>query len=204
MKNSSVKAFLFDYDGVMTTGVKDSDVAKRLSINLGVPEESAAAWLRSVWQALLAGTLTIEESWTEIERQYGQPITTEQRDVWFVWGDEIRPLTEMIQLVRTLKAKGYPVGLLSNVTAHSADIIRRHGGYDEFDFLVLSCDVGNNKPEPKIYHLAIEALGGILPEAIVFLDDRESNIVTATSVGMKAIFVETHADAIQQVHELTS
>ena len=196
-----VKAFLFDYDGVMTSGVKDEQVAQRLSENLGVTEELAAAWLRPNWLPLLAGTISSDQMWQDVEQHYGQSIPAAQRDIWFGW-DELTPLPEMIELVRTLKSRGYPVGLLSNVTAHSAEIIKRHGGYDEFDFLVLSCDVGSNKPGPEIYHIALQKLGHILPENIVFLDDREANVRAANSAGLNALLVTNHANTINEVGRL--
>ena len=196
-----VKAFLFDYDGVTTAGAKDILIAQRLAKNLDVSQEDATTWLQPIWSPLLSGRMTIDQAWIEIERCYGRSINTAQRDIWFSW-DELRPLPEMIELVRTLKSKGYPVGLLSNVMAHSADTIRRGGGYDEFDFLVLSCEVGSSKPDPQIYNVAIERLGHILPEDIVFLDDRKSNIVTANSLGIKTILVESHVDAVHQVRAL--
>jgi len=198
---STAKAFLFDYDGVTTAGVNDQLVARRLSNNLGVSELLAAQWLQPIWLPLLAGTISSDQMWMEVERSYGQPIALAQRDIWFGW-DELTPLPEMIELVQRLKTKGYPVGLLSNVTAQSAEIIKHHGGYDEFDFLVLSCDVGSNKPGPEIYQVAMEKLGHILPEDIVFLDDRESNVLAATSVGLKALLVTNHADTIDEVGRL--
>jgi len=198
-----VKAFLFDYDGVTTAGVNDQLVAQRLSNNLGVSEELAAQWLQSIWMPLLAGTISSDQMWIDIEQSYGQPIALAQRDIWFGW-DELTPLPEMIELVQKLKSKGYPVGLLSNVTAQSAEIIKHHGGYDEFDFLVLSCDVGSNKPGPEIYQIALEKLGSIPPGDVVFLDDRESNVLAATSAGLTALLVTNHAETIVEVDRLTS
>ena len=198
-----VKAFLFDYDGVTTAGVNDQLVAQRLSNNLGVSEELAAQWLQSIWMPLLAGTISSDQMWIDIEQIYGQPIALAQRDIWFGW-DELTPLPEMIELVQKLKSKGYPVGLLSNVTAQSAEIIKHHGGYDEFDFLVLSCDVGSNKPGPEIYQIALEKLGTIPPGDVVFLDDRESNVLAAASAGLTALLVTNHAETIVEVDRLTS
>ena len=197
-----VKAFLFDYDGVTTAGVNDQLVAQRLSNNLGVSEELAAQWLQSIWMPLLAGTISSDQMWIDIEQIYGQPIALAQRDIWFGW-DELTPLPEMIELVQKLKSKGYPVGLLSNVTAQSAEIIKHHGGYDEFDFLVLSCDVGSNKPGPEIYQIALEKLGTIPPGDVVFLDDRESNVLAAASAGLTALLVTNHAETIVEVDRLT-
>jgi len=42
------------------------------------------------------------------------------------------------------------------------------------------------KPDPRIYHLALEKLG-VRPEEAVFLDDMLINVQAARSIGMSAI-----------------
>jgi epoxide hydrolase-like predicted phosphatase len=193
-----IKAFLFDYDGVITQGVKDGTVSERLAANLGVPIDKASKWLQAIWQPLLKAEITEDEAWKYLEAQYGKPINEKQRDIWFKW-EELTPLPEMIKLLRTLKTKGYLVGLLSNVTATTAKIIRENGGYDEFDFLVLGCEIGCKKPEPEIFQAALKKLGNVQPSEVVFLEDREPNTIAASQLGMQTILVRDHAAAIKEV-----
>ena len=60
-----------------------------------------------------------------------------------------------------------------------------------FDVVIDSSEVGMRKPDPRIFHLALESLGGVEPGRAVFLDDYPGNVVAAQSVGMHAILVET-------------
>ena len=46
------------------------------------------------------------------------------------------------------------------------------------------------KPDPAIFRLALERLGGIAPERAVFLDDAAGNIAGAAALGIHAILVE--------------
>lgn len=195
------RAFLFDYDGVITEGVKDGTVSDRLAANLNVHKDQASSWLQTIWRPLLKAEITDEQAWQYIEAQYGKPASEQQRDIWFKW-EELTPLPEMLELVRSLKVKGYPVGIISNVTVKTAETIRQNGGYDEFDFLVLGCDIGSKKPEPEIFQAALERLGNIEPSEVVFLEDREPNINAASQLGMKTILVTDHAKAIREVLEL--
>lgn len=192
-----IKAFLFDYDGVITAGVQDGIPASRLANNLNVSIERASEWIVSIRAPYSTGSITDKEVWNEIENLYGKPISSEQRDIWYTW-KELEPLPQMIALVDHLKSKGYVVGLLSNVLPVTAQLIREYGGYAYFDFLVLSCEAGARKPDQKVYETALAQLKDMNPNEVVFLDDREPCVVGAEKLGIKAI----HVTAIEEVHKL--
>jgi HAD superfamily hydrolase (TIGR01509 family) len=196
-----IKAFLFDYDGVMTAGVDDKTPSEKLAKALGVTVEKASEWIMNVWAPYSCGLATEVETWNGIEAQYGQPIGPNQRDIWFKW-EELTPLPEMVELIKQVKAAGYKVGIVSNVFKETAEIIRSHGGYEHFDFVVLSYEVGSRKPEAKIYEAALAHLDGIAANEVIFLDDRERGTVGAEQLGIQTIQVTDHAKAIEQVQEL--
>ncbi|MEM7413000.1 MAG: HAD family phosphatase [Myxococcota bacterium] len=60
---------------------------------------------------------------------------------------------------------------------------------DLFDVVVDSSEVGVRKPDPMIFHLALEQLGVEAGHA-VFLDDYPGNIQAAEGVGVRGILVE--------------
>jgi epoxide hydrolase-like predicted phosphatase len=196
-----IKAFLFDYDGVITKGVDNEWVAERLARNIDVPLETASAWMKEIWPAFLRGTITEDEIWEQIEAKHGKKIDASQRDVWFVW-DEVKPLPEMIDFVHSLKADGYLVGVLSNVFAVTKKVVEANGGYDAFDLVVTSCDLGFKKPDPDIFQVAMQRLGDIKPEETVFLDDREANAKAAEEHGFTGIYVTSQQDAVRDVKAL--
>jgi putative hydrolase of the HAD superfamily len=92
--------------------------------------------------------------------------------------------------------------LLSNVIPGTEAELRAHGAYDPFDFAILSRHVGYAKPDPEIYRLALDALPGINPEEIVFLDDQEHCLQPAQALGMQTILVQNPAQAIADIHRL--
>jgi HAD superfamily hydrolase (TIGR01509 family) len=141
------------------------------------------------------------EVWRYFESQYGKPIRPDQRNVWHTWND-LRPLPEMLTLMRKLKSQGYPVGIISNITATAAEDVRRHGGYDEADFAILSCEVGCKKPEPEIYELATRHLPGIKPEEVFYMDDRQHAIEGAKQYGFQTRLVQEHRALIREVEGL--
>jgi len=58
-----------------------------------------------------------------------------------------------------------------------------------FDGVIDSCQVGVRKPDPAIFHLALEK-GNTSPERTVFLDDYAEHVEIANSLGIHGILVE--------------
>jgi len=82
------------------------------------------------------------------------------------------------------------------------DVARQHGGYDGFDFVIISSEVGSKKPDAAIFEIALQHLPGIRPDQIIFLDDREPAITTASKLGLQTILVKDHARAIAEIEKL--
>jgi HAD superfamily hydrolase (TIGR01509 family) len=55
------------------------------------------------------------------------------------------------------------------------------------------------KPEPEIYELTLERIGGVAPEAALFIDDIEVNCDAARELGMQAVH---YRDADQAIGEI--
>lgn len=185
----------------MTSGVKGNTPATLMAQNLGISVDVTTKWIADIWEPYCAGLLSDDEVWKIMEENYGNPIVPEKRDIWYRWS-ELTPLPEMVKLVQQLRAKGYVVGLLSNIIPATATMIKKHGGYDGFDFLVLSCEVGTRKPEEEIYRIALGHLDDIAPEEVVFLDDVEACTTAASKLGIHAIHVSDHKKAIAEIYTL--
>jgi putative hydrolase of the HAD superfamily len=69
-----------------------------------------------------------------------------------------------------------------------------------FDAVVISCEVGLAKPDPRIYRLCLERLG-LPPQEALFVDDRLDNIEAAALVGLRTVQFEG-ADALDQLRAL--
>lgn len=79
------------------------------------------------------------------------------------------------------------LGIISNTNAvHVAWLHTLIPEFAHFQSVILSSDVGLLKPDPAIYHLALNQLA-ILPEAALFVDDIGENVRGATAVGLHAI-----------------
>ena len=66
-----------------------------------------------------------------------------------------------------------------------------------FDAVVISCEVGLAKPDPRIYRLCLERLG-LPPQEALFVDDRLDHIEAAALVGLRTVQFEG-ADALDRL-----
>ncbi|WP_420082936.1 HAD family hydrolase (plasmid) [Streptomyces sp. JL4002] len=103
-----------------------------------------------------------------------------------VWAQDPGELDEdAVAVLKAVRAQGIPVGIFTNNTSGlEADLARL--GFDAFDTLINSADLGVIKPSPVAYRLAIEAMG-VAAEEIFFADDNHTNVIAARHVGLHAV-----------------
>ena len=92
-----------------------------------------------------------------------------------------------VHVLAELRAAGVRLVALSNWSAEMFPIAR-----ERFDFLawfegiVISGDVGVNKPDRRIFELLMDRFG-IEPAAAIFIDDSAANVDAAAALGFNAI-----------------
>ncbi|MEK9173697.1 MAG: HAD family phosphatase [Patescibacteria group bacterium] len=109
--------------------------------------------------------------------------------------------TELISLIQKLKTLGYPIALLSNYTSTLRHKLTKHTIESLFDHIIISSEVGLQKPDPEIFYRTFKALG-IQPEEAIFIDDSPKSLSTAAEVGYHPIrFIDNHR-LVQELHKL--
>ena len=82
------------------------------------------------------------------------------------------------------------LGALNNEARETNKYRLEHFGLRKyFQVALSSCYLGLRKPEPAIYHRALDILGRPA-ERILFIDDREENVAGGAAAGMKAMRFE--------------
>ena len=94
--------------------------------------------------------------------------------------ETIRPTEKLID---ELKAAGYKLYVLSNMSREFIDFLRKQKVYENFDGDVVSCEVGIVKPMPEIYDLLLERFD-LNPAETIFIDDRKENVDAAAAKGI--------------------
>lgn len=182
------KTVLFDWEGVL--GPQDTRafgwLMRRLEDEYPVEYEAAVEALVASVGDFLIGAIDNRAFWARVGERLGVEFGEEFQDtIWQEWHGAV-PLPEMRQLVQTVKDKGLRVVVFSNILPTSAAEIRRNGGYDNFDALVLSYEAGFKKPDPRIYQKALQ-VAQCQAEECIFIDDREDFLAPARKCGMRTI-----------------
>jgi epoxide hydrolase-like predicted phosphatase len=132
-------------------------------------------------------------------RLYGleQPATDELlAELWDWYVGELN--TETADYFRRLRPR-YRTAILSNAAEGGRrEENRRYGFATMADVLVYSYEVGIEKPDRRIYEITCRRLG-VHPSEVVFLDDLEANVVTASRLGMRAVLFQSTTQAIRDV-----
>ena len=105
---------------------------------------------------------------------------------------EIPPKT--LSVLRSLRAQGYRLALLSNTNPIHIDEVRRRLGpfaYGEFarcfERIFYSYEMGLRKPDPAIYAAVDRELGITSPAEVLFIDDNAANIASAAAYGWRTL-----------------
>jgi 2-haloacid dehalogenase len=95
------------------------------------------------------------------------------------------PVPGMLDLVERLALKGYPIFGITNFGVEFWELFRPTAPvFDLFQDIVVSGAEKLIKPDPAIYHLAIDRFG-IDPASALFIDDRADNIESAIACGLQ-------------------
>jgi putative hydrolase of the HAD superfamily len=133
----------------------------------------------------------------QIAAQVGHPVDIE--DFSEVWFSHLHPNVPMLELMRSLRGRGYRMGLLTNNVQEWKRHWRPNMPIDEiFELVVDSGFVGMRKPDPAIYALTEQRLGVPGPE-ILFVDDVDVNVAGARAAGWHTVHFQTTPQAIAAV-----
>jgi putative hydrolase of the HAD superfamily len=112
----------------------------------------------------------------------------------------LEPNQALFDYLRGVRDRGVQLALCTNNVREWESHWRTMLPIDEiFDVVVDSGFVGMRKPDPEIYELTLERLGGLAPERVVFLDDVEDNCVGARALGMTAVRFRNTEQAIAEL-----
>jgi HAD superfamily hydrolase (TIGR01549 family) len=94
------------------------------------------------------------------------------------------------EVLAELKGKGYRVGVISNSDGRLETLVRDAGLAGSLDVIIDSRVVGVEKPDPRIFHLALERTGVAPHEAIYVGDFYSLDVVGARRAGLEAILLD--------------
>ncbi|MEU1010912.1 HAD-IA family hydrolase [Streptomyces sp. NPDC005890] len=118
------------------------------------------------------------------------------------------PYPDAEKVLRTLRERGIGVGVVSNIGWDLRPVFRAHGLDAYVDTYVLSYEHGVQKPDPRLFSVACEALGAD-PRRVVMVGDNRAADGGAAALGCRVHFVDhlpvdRRPDALLPVLDLVS
>ena len=206
------RALISDFGGVLTTPLGNSFAA--WSRESGVPLEDLGKAMAAAAERhdgehplflLERGELNQQEFLQRLGAELGEGQSLDgMLDVYFAHLERNPP---MIDYVRALRDRGLRTALLTNNVREWEPRWRALlPEIDEiFELVVDSAFVGMRKPEPAIYLLTVERLGGGLQAGdCVFVDDIELNCDAARALGMTAVHFRDFEQAREEIEAALS
>jgi putative hydrolase of the HAD superfamily len=194
-----------DFGGVLTTPLQAGFLAYQEETGVSL-EELGTAMARSTEEhgdhplfMLERGEIAETEFWSRLDRHTEADLDRNRlRELFF---ERLEPNRPMIELVRELRGGGVRAALLTNNVREWEPLWRaKLPEIDElFEVVVDSAFVGVRKPDPAIYSLTLERLGGVAADRCVFVDDLDVNCDAARELGMTAVRYESPGQAIPAI-----
>lgn len=197
-----IKVITFDLDGVYFLKGKANFI--RSLEELGVSsDEAVKVFLKSDEMNKLykTGRMSGEEFWTWALKEWKlEDMTAPQVVELLISGYKIN--SEAQELVRELRAKRYKTAICSNnFVERVRGLEERFNFLKDFDVKIFSYEVGALKPDPAIFKELIKR-SGCKPEEIVYSDDDETKITSATELGIKTFVYKDFPQFKQELIDL--
>lgn len=111
---------------------------------------------------------------------------------WFEF--ENCPDEKLVDVIREQSQQGVKVYLATIQEQYRADFIRKQMFPDLFDNIFASCDLGFHKSESGFFSSILERLQldipGVQPSEIVYFDDNQEGLITASDLGIVTYLYE--------------
>lgn len=208
-KEEGVKAIVFDVGGVLALGVF-STTPKRGHHMLGVHEYiskklkmSLDQWLDAIdtnYALSIEGKISEEKTLDIISKNTKTSKKKLKKIIVLSYKKNFKQNKPLYDFAFKLKKQGYKIGILSDQWPFSKEALILKKYTKKFDSVIVSCDVGMRKPNPKIYKFLLKKLK--LPaKQVLFIDNQEWNIKPADKIGMKTILFKNNSQLFNQLEK---
>ena len=136
----------------------------------------------SFWCDYDLGILTIDETAAEVAKFRDCDAATAKAHMLQAISlqEEVEPTVE---LIKELKAKGYKLYVLSNMSKEYIEYLRKLPVFEYFDYQAVSCEQHLGKPDHRFYEYLLSHCN-LVPSETIFIDDRKDNVEVAAELGI--------------------
>lgn len=203
-KKRGVKALIFDIGGVLQLGHHSFDHSRVHSLvaeKLKTPLDQYLDSIDTAYAKSIEGKISEKKALKIMARN----LKTNPKKLTKLYIQAYKKYfelnKELIKYALEKKKQGYRIAILSDQWYLSKRALIPRDFYEKFDVVVVSCDVGIRKPNPRIYRLTLKKLK--LPaKQTIFIDNQEWNIKPAKKLGMKTVLFKNNKQTIRELDRL--
>ncbi len=163
-------------------------------------EDRYSEALESVHVRLMRGEVSQREARTIRMRQFfgsfGIEVTDDQAmEAYTQFRSDYDSVCQVVagthKLLRRLQAMGIRLGVITNnLVAEQIPKLRQLELTDYFEVVTISEEVGVPKPDPQIFHVALERFDLPKEDLVVVGDSLSSDIAGAVGIGMRCVWLK--------------
>lgn len=181
-----ITTLFLDIGGVLLTNGWDHQMRQEAAEIFNLDNEEMSERHHLTFDTYEEGKLSLDEYLKRVVFYRKRPFSPEEFKAFMF--AQSQAYSEMIELVRGLKARyQLRVAAISNegreLTVYR---IQKFELKTFMDFFISSCFVHYRKPDEDIYRIALD-IAQVLPEKVVYIDDRAMFVEVAQSLGIRGI-----------------
>ncbi len=177
-----IKAIAFDYGGVIK--INDGDLFNDIAKYLNITREELNKEYFSLNHLFNTQEISYEDVMTLVISKFNDSDEAKDYILNLMRENHAKYYLndELIDFIKELKNKDYKIALLSNNSSKLREVLIKDGISDLFDVVVISAEVGCQKPQPKIFDILFKKLE-LEPNEVVFIDDTLKSLEGADKIG---------------------
>ena len=192
------KAVIFDLygtlvDSVTVAGYEES--MRNTARVLGVPyDDYRRIWYETAHDRNVGVYPTTKAMMEYICQKLEVPVNNEQLEIarsirYEFVRKEMMPRTDVVFVLTELRKRGLKTGLISNCSPVTEELWGQTPFPPLFNVTIFSTSAGIRKPDPRIFHLALDRLG-VEGKDCMYIGDGDSNELTgAWEMGMHTVMI---------------
>ena len=183
------KGVIFDLGDVLFTWSPNTATA--------IPARMMGSILSSlIWIEYECGRIEQDTCYHQIAQQFSVP-ATEVAEAFSQARDSLQPNNAMVSFIHDLKnasRKALRVYAMSNVSKEDYRVLSTlMADWSVFDRVFTSGHAGMRKPDLGFYSHVLEEIN-LAPEEVIFIDDKEVNVLAAKSLGIHSIVFDDNTN----------
>lgn len=163
----------------------------------GVPDEERRTLEKNYWKAIVDSVYQEVGMFDGFDDHFDELFEVFRSEAWAIF-------PETKDVLEGLKQKNYRLGIVSNFDSRVYDVMTNLDIHKYFDTFVISSEAGHAKPDPNIYHIALNKIGSDPKESLHIGDHIQNDFHGPRALGIQALLLdrENEFESIGNQHKI--